>query len=172
MFAANRMIFYETSIRPDVVHQTRKRIDRTGQTKKTFVYNFVGRGSVEEVVESYSEEGRNLMKELLESPQTVLNTLFGSRVELRLPGLNPKMEILEAYLDEFPLDDKVVISCEFVYSVESILAMLEERRKKLRATWTVGSLYGKTKDKSVWEEFQDNSFMKLVHCLDFVLACL
>ena len=81
------------------------------------------------------------------------------KMELKLPE-NPKMELLESLIEEFPEDDKVVISCEFVPSLEMVVDMLNKKKKEKKASWLIGSLYNKTKDKTIWKQFQDDPTMK------------
>ena len=81
------------------------------------------------------------------------------KVEISFPD-NPRMDAVEALLDEFPDDDKVVISCEYVPSLELVHKVLTRRKKEAKAKWTIGTLYGKTKDKSVWTRFQEDPAMR------------
>lgn len=81
------------------------------------------------------------------------------KMELDLPD-NPKLDLLETGLQEFPSEDKVVISCEFVPSLHKVVALLRKIKKETKARWTIGTLYGGSKDKTIWRRFQDDPNMK------------
>ena len=77
---ANYEFFYESPVSPIVRSQAEKRCHRTGQTRKTFIYSIIVKGSVEEKIEEFIEEGKDLFKELVESKTTSTMKLLRSLV--------------------------------------------------------------------------------------------
>lgn len=63
---ANYAIYYESPVSPIIRKQSEKRIWRTGQTKRTYIYDLVVRHSIEERILGFIAEGKNLFKALLE----------------------------------------------------------------------------------------------------------
>ena len=68
---ANYAIYYESPVSPIVRKQSEKRIWRTGQIKRTYIYDLVVRHSVEEKILSFIAEGKNLFKSLLEKENAI-----------------------------------------------------------------------------------------------------
>lgn len=63
---ANYIIFYELPISGIDYQQSVKRVHRTGQTKKCFIYEFITKGSVEERIKEFLTEGRDVFKALID----------------------------------------------------------------------------------------------------------
>lgn len=59
------MILYETPVSPIYYEQLIKRVHRTGQTKKTFIYRFVTKDTVESDICDYLQEGKDLYNSLI-----------------------------------------------------------------------------------------------------------
>ena len=64
--AANYTVYYESPVSPIVRKQSEKRTRRSGQTRKTFFYDLVAKGSVEERILVYLREGRDMFKAICE----------------------------------------------------------------------------------------------------------
>ena len=62
---ANYVIYFESPVSAIVRSQSEKRCHRTGQTKRTFIYDLIVGGSIEEKVLEYVKEGKNLLKTLV-----------------------------------------------------------------------------------------------------------
>lgn len=62
---ANYIIIYEPINQPDKHRQMVKRIHRTGQRQRCFVYQFITKKSIEEKIKEYLDEGRDLMEALM-----------------------------------------------------------------------------------------------------------
>ena len=63
---ANYAIFYESPLSPITRDQAEKRVDRTGQSKVTFLYDLVTKDTVDERILSFLKEGKNLFNSLIE----------------------------------------------------------------------------------------------------------
>lgn len=63
---ANYCIFYEPVDRPDVHRQALKRCHRIGQTKHTYIYQFMVKGTVECKIFEFLKEGKSLFSALVE----------------------------------------------------------------------------------------------------------
>ena len=74
LFAANRQIFYESPVGGIMRRQAEKRCHRTGQTKRTYIYDLTG-SMVEEKVLSFVKQGKDLMKVLLGDPANAMKHL-------------------------------------------------------------------------------------------------
>lgn len=64
---ANYEIFYESPVSPIVRRQAEKRCHRTGQKRKTFIYSIIVKHSVEEKIEEFIKEGKDLFDCLVDS---------------------------------------------------------------------------------------------------------
>lgn len=64
-YVCRRIAFFETPVSPIERRQAFKRVYRTGQKKHCFIYDFVGKGTVEETIQEYLKEGRDLYDALL-----------------------------------------------------------------------------------------------------------
>ena len=62
--AANYLLIYESPVSPIVRHQLERRIYRPGQTRKSFIYDFVSRETVEKTVLDYVREGKSLFESI------------------------------------------------------------------------------------------------------------
>ena len=63
---ANRMFIYENPSSPKERKQLVKRIDRTGQTKPTFVYDLIMRHSIDQMILNAQKLGKNLFDMIIE----------------------------------------------------------------------------------------------------------
>jgi SNF2 family DNA or RNA helicase len=68
---SNYTVFYECPVSPIVRVQAEARSLRTGQTKSVFIYDLIVQNSVEEKIQSFIKEGKNLLQALLEGSLTV-----------------------------------------------------------------------------------------------------
>jgi SNF2 family DNA or RNA helicase len=68
---ANYVVFFESPVSPIIRKQAEERVPRPGQTKTTFMYDLIVKGSVDERVLSFIREGKNLFEALLENPNTL-----------------------------------------------------------------------------------------------------
>lgn len=66
---ASYMIFYELPVSSIDYAQAEKRIHRTGQVNRTFIYKMVVRGSIEEKLQKYLLEGKDLFNALVEGKE-------------------------------------------------------------------------------------------------------
>jgi SNF2 family DNA or RNA helicase len=64
--AANYVIMYELPISSIDYTQAIERCHRPGQNKKVFIYNFITKGTVEERIMGFIQEGRDVFKSLIE----------------------------------------------------------------------------------------------------------
>lgn len=62
---ANYVMFFESPSDPKLKEQTIGRVDRDGQTKKTFIYDIVVKASIEEEILASIGKGRDLREEIL-----------------------------------------------------------------------------------------------------------
>jgi SNF2 family DNA or RNA helicase len=62
---ANYIIYFESPVSPKIRVQSEGRAYRTGQTKHTFIYDLVVKGSIEEKVLDYLAEGKDIFKALI-----------------------------------------------------------------------------------------------------------
>lgn len=62
---ANYMFFFESPVSPIARQQTERRIVRTGQKKRTFIYDFTA-SKVEQKIQNFLAEGKSLFQELIE----------------------------------------------------------------------------------------------------------
>lgn len=72
---ANYAILYEPIDRPDVHRQALKRIHRTGQTNRCYVYQFIVRKSVEEKIDEFLNEGKCLFDAIINGTMSLKNLL-------------------------------------------------------------------------------------------------
>ena len=63
---ANYVIYYESPVSPIVRRQSEKRVARTGQTKRVFIYDIIMTKSVETKILDYITQGKNLFEALIE----------------------------------------------------------------------------------------------------------
>lgn len=68
---ANYVIYFESPVSPIIRNQSEKRVWRTGQTKRTYIYDLVIAHSVEEKILSFLAEGKNLFEALVEGKVTL-----------------------------------------------------------------------------------------------------
>lgn len=68
---ANYVAFFESPVSPIVRQQAERRCYRAGQTRSVFMYDLVTRGTLDEKVLSYLDEGRDLLKALVEGVEDV-----------------------------------------------------------------------------------------------------
>ena len=67
-----------------------------------------------------------------------------------------KIKVLSEYLDSF--DKKLVIYCHFKQSIKNVEALL--KKKKIKHVL----LYGETKNKNVWQDFQKDDSIRVIVC--------
>lgn len=67
--AANYAIFYELPLSNIDYMQAMKRIHRTGQDKRTFIYHLLTKNSIEEKLMKYIKEGKDLFQALIEGKE-------------------------------------------------------------------------------------------------------
>lgn len=60
------LIYYDIPVSPFDRKQSLKRIHRIGQTKRTFIYDLIMKGSIDEKILGFLKEGRDLFKAILE----------------------------------------------------------------------------------------------------------
>jgi len=68
---ANYVIFYELPLSSIVYKQALKRVHRTGQLKKTFIYTLLMKNTIEEKIEKYLKEGADIMQALIQRRETL-----------------------------------------------------------------------------------------------------
>jgi SNF2 family DNA or RNA helicase len=73
---ANYCLFYEPVDRPDVHRQALKRCHRIGQTKHTYIYQFMVKGTVECKIFEFLKEGKSLFSALVDG-QIDMEKAFG-----------------------------------------------------------------------------------------------
>lgn len=73
---ANYAVMYEPVDRPDVFRQVMKRIHRTGQLKRCYMYQFVTKNTVEEKIMGFLAEGKCLFDALVDG-RLSLESLLG-----------------------------------------------------------------------------------------------
>lgn len=66
---ANYVIFYELPISSIDYTQAFKRVHRIGQSKTVFIYSLVAKTTIEEKVEKYLKEGKDIFKALIEGKE-------------------------------------------------------------------------------------------------------
>lgn len=64
--SANYVIFYESPVDSRERLQMEKRAHRVGQTKKVFFIDLVARGTVDERIRQFNNEGKNLLREVVD----------------------------------------------------------------------------------------------------------
>jgi len=64
---ANYVIFYELPMSSIDYKQALKRVHRSGQTKRVYIYSLITKDSVEEKIEKYLREGKNVFKNLIDA---------------------------------------------------------------------------------------------------------
>ena len=62
---AKYMFFFESPVSPIVRKQAEKRSDRTGQTERVYIYDLLVKGSIEERIAEFIQEGKDLFDALL-----------------------------------------------------------------------------------------------------------
>jgi hypothetical protein len=70
--AANYTLFYESPVSPISRSECEGRTNRTGQTKRGFVYDPVVKNSVDELILGFHKEGNDLFKALVDRPEKLL----------------------------------------------------------------------------------------------------
>lgn len=66
---ANYEVFYESNVRPEIRRQGEKRCHRTGQTRRVFIYDIIVRHSVEEKIQRFLSEGKDLFNALVKGTE-------------------------------------------------------------------------------------------------------
>jgi SNF2 family DNA or RNA helicase len=64
---ANYVIFYELPMSSIDYKQALKRVHRSGQTKRVYIYSLITKDSVEEKIEKYLREGKTVFKNLIDA---------------------------------------------------------------------------------------------------------
>ena len=62
---ARYCIFYESPLGSIARQQAEKRVYRNGQTRQTFIYDIICRGTIDEKIIEYADEGKDLLKDLM-----------------------------------------------------------------------------------------------------------
>jgi SNF2 family DNA or RNA helicase len=68
---ANYVIFYERPVSPIVSQQAEARCLRTGQQRTVFFYDLVAKGTVDEKIARYLEEGKDLFNAIVAGKETL-----------------------------------------------------------------------------------------------------
>lgn len=115
--AADTVILYDSDWNPQVDIQAQDRCHRIGQTKPVIIYQFVTRGTIDEVIISVGEKKRKLEKLII---QTDKFKLVGKKLQITEKA---ELENLKKLLTE---DEKVVVtSGESVISSEELDKLLD-----------------------------------------------
>jgi SNF2 family DNA or RNA helicase len=72
--AANYVFYFESPVSVIDRDQSEKRCYRKGQTRTTFLYDLVVRGTVDEKILLYQQQGRDLFRALMADPESVLGS--------------------------------------------------------------------------------------------------
>jgi SNF2 family DNA or RNA helicase len=121
------------------------------ELKEKKIYKELHKHSTIEEWDLLADNGLSRMAKLRQVCSGFVNTESGLK-ELK----TEKIKILNDFLDGF--DQKLVIFCEFKYSMEQIMQLLDKR--KIKYTY----LNGEQKDKQVWRKFQEDDDMKVIIC--------
>lgn len=70
---ANYVIFYESPVSPIVRKQAEKRVHRSGQKKRVYIYDLVGYKTIDEKILMYIEQGKDLFNALLTDPKILIS---------------------------------------------------------------------------------------------------
>jgi SNF2 family DNA or RNA helicase len=99
-----------------------------------------------------AENGLSRMAKLRQICSGFINTDNLGLVEMKCE----KIKVLDEFINDF--DRKLVIFCEFKYSMQQISKLLDG--KKINYVF----LNGEQKDKSIWKRFQEDESIKVIIC--------
>jgi SNF2 family DNA or RNA helicase len=76
---ANYLIFYESPLEAKRRKQAEARCRRPGQEKTVFLYDLLNQGSVEEKIYQYVQEGKNLLKDVLDKGELYCDEILDTQ---------------------------------------------------------------------------------------------
>ena len=121
------------------------------ELKEKKIYKELHTHSTVEEWDLLADNGLSRMAKLRQVCSGFVNTETGMK-ELKCE----KIKILDDFLEDF--DKKLVIFCEFKYSMKQVMKLLDKR--KIKYTY----LNGEQKDKQVWKQFQEDDSMQVIVC--------
>ena len=121
------------------------------ELKEKAIYKELMRHSTVEKYEILAENSLSRMAKLRQVTSGFINTENET-----IPLKCEKIKVLDEFISDY--DDKLVIFCQFKYSMKQIMKLLDKKKIKYEF------LNGDQKDKQVWKKFQEKDEIQVMIC--------